>query len=522
MPTAALIQLSLDDIHPRLDGDARPLKPDHVLWLATSIAQLGLLLLQRSRFCTWTLGSVLGFCLALTGCNREMDVSSGDVVEIDSSGDIPSDVVTAACTLDEDCAAQMSCESGECVCAEGFDDCNGEPADGCEAGLASDDQNCGACGAACGDDQFCGGLFCQYAEDPHTISCGDQHTCAIRECGQVYCWGQNTSWEVGVLSRDYQPRPVAVPGVDNAVQISAAGSHSCALLEDGKVSCWGSNRLGQLGRGNITEREAPALVDGITDAISVRSGGLEGSTCVVHETGEVSCWGNNRLGQIGDGTRDNAPAPVKVAGLSDVVQVSVGNNVVCARKSTGQIWCWGSNSTLQIAESGSPVIQPYPVEVIARSDTKRVVSTYGGNGCAILQSGRLICWGYNEGGQLLLDPSIWASHEPVLIDGVTDVVDVGGGYDHVCALTREGVVYCWGKNTTGQLGSGAGASNTALFAAEPVTSLEPALEFSIGGNHGCALMETGELRCWGNNQSGQLGAIVGGYSLEPVTVGALP
>ena len=116
------------------------------------------------------------------------------------------------------------------------------------------------------------------------------------------------------------------------------------VWESGKVSCWGENDKGQLGDGEFGRdlySSVPVEVSGITDAVDVSAGWEH--TCAVHATGEVSCWGDDTNGELGNGAISNQePLPVKAEGIADAIAVTVGHLHTCALRSTGEIACWGA------------------------------------------------------------------------------------------------------------------------------------------------------------------------------------
>ena len=132
--------------------------------------------------------------------------------------------------------------------------------------------------------------------------------------------------------------PLAPPEYD----ITAGINHSCTINE-GRVLCWGSNMHGQLGNGEsgaAAYSSIPVEAQGITDAVAVGAGWEH--TCAVHATGEVSCWGDDTSGELGNGeTADSVPEPVKAVGLDDAVDVTAGHWHTCALRSTGEVSCWG-------------------------------------------------------------------------------------------------------------------------------------------------------------------------------------
>ena len=117
-----------------------------------------------------------------------------------------------------------------------------------------------------------------------------------------------------------------------ATAISTGGGHACALLSDATVKCWGSNRSGELGDGTRTRRLTAVAVRGLAGATSVSAG--YGMSCALLADGTARCWGDNRHGQLGDGTTTSRSTPVAVQGLTGIVAVSAGAFSACAVPTT--------------------------------------------------------------------------------------------------------------------------------------------------------------------------------------------
>lgn len=150
--------------------------------------------------------------------------------------------------------------------------------------------------------------------DATAVRAGEAHACALRASGRVVCWGYNRDGRLGNGETAWvQPTPVQVKGLRDAVAVTAGGEHTCALRESGEVVCWGNNNAGQLGDRSTKDRKEPVEVDGLTDATDVAAGGAH--TCALRASGEVLCWGSNADGQLGDGTTINRSQPVAVKGL---------------------------------------------------------------------------------------------------------------------------------------------------------------------------------------------------------------
>jgi len=193
------------------------------------------------------------------------------------------------------------------------------------------------------------------------VAAGYKHTCALLQNGTVQCWGDNSYGELGdgnaVLtserggaSTSHSSVPVTVVGINTAVAVTASdGYHSCAVLQDGTVRCWGDNVSGQLGDGSRTTAVTPVAVVGIGAAVDVSSGDFH--TCALLRNGTVNCWGLNYTGQLGSGssTSDSA-TPVEVSGVGTAIAVSAGVMHTCAVLQDGTARCWGDNSVGEIGD----------------------------------------------------------------------------------------------------------------------------------------------------------------------------
>ena len=200
------------------------------------------------------------------------------------------------------------------------------------------------------------------------------HTCALLVTGRVDCWGEDGYGQQGNGSLEQAHVPVEVLNISNATEVSAGGVFTCALLATGHVDCWGQNRLGQLGNDSTTDSDIPVEVQGIDDATQVSAG--EEFACAVLATGRVDCWGNNEGGQLGTGTTTGPEkctyqkatsfcsiTPVEVQGLSNASQVTAGGDSACALLSSDTVDCWGENRGGQLGD-GSTTASDVPVEVL--------------------------------------------------------------------------------------------------------------------------------------------------------------
>ena len=318
------------------------------------------------------------------------------------------------------------------------------------------------------------------------------------------------------------PFPWLVAGIDDAIAVSAGLTHTCVLHSDGTVSCWGDNNSGQLGNGekaggredNSADSVVPVQVKNITDAISIAAG--PGYTCALHRNKTVSCWGYNGAGRLGNGQigeEGSSAVPRQVAGVTDAVSLSVGFAYACVIHEGGNVSCWGRNWSGQLGngihsndEPDDTVNSAVPVPVKNLSGAIEISAGYA-HACALLKNGAISCWGKNENGQLGNGRFFHGRTTATRVDvvNIADADAVAAGDNHTCALREDGTVSCWGNNSYGQLGSGTPEAEPDTAEPTSVAGIAGAAAIATSENHTCAVMENGAVRCWGNNSSGQLG-----------------
>ena len=242
-----------------------------------------------------------------------------------------------------------------------------------------------------------------------TITSGGYHVCALPldPSDPVRCWGLNDYGQLGDGSTTSRSEPVAVTGLPGVVQAIAAGEyHTCALLVEGGgiISCWGINYYGQLGHDTITDSWVPVSVAGLTGVRAIALGASH--TCALLKSGAVRCWGYNGQGQLGDNSIVDRDTPVVSApGLTGVVSIAAGDYHTCALSEAGNVSCWGSNGDGQLGD-GTYQSSQFPVPVFNLSG---VVTITAGryHTCATLRESHVLrCWGYNWYGQVTGDTSL--------------------------------------------------------------------------------------------------------------------
>jgi alpha-tubulin suppressor-like RCC1 family protein len=378
-----------------------------------------------------------------------------------------------------------------------------------------------------------------------TVTTGSNHTCGLTPGGVAYCWGANSSGQLGDGTVTDSATPVAVSGALSFASITAGGNHTCGSTSGLVAYCWGDNTFGQLGDGSTTNSAAPVAVMGGLQLAGLSAG--TGHTCGMG--GFIYCWGNNSSGQLGNGSLINSSVPVATA-FGGWTFVSAGSNHTCANAFSGGLtaivgyFCWGDNSSGQLG-NGTMTSSAVPVFITSSGLAGYIFSTGSLYTCAALGPADLAgvpvssCWGANGSGQLG-NGTTMNSATPVAIAGGLNFYAVSAGGQHACGLfgtfppppSQNGappttsVAYCWGDNSSGQLGNGTMTSNTTPSAVAGGLNFG---SLSAGGSHTCAVIlnnsispNAGAVYCWGDNSHGQLGNSWTTSSSVPVNVAGSP
>ena len=249
-----------------------------------------------------------------------------------------------------------------------------------------------------------------------------------------------------------------------------------------------------------------------------------GQSCLLTRRHTVECWGDNGWGQLGDGTMAGH-GPVYAKGLANVVALAMNGNSACALVRDGRVACWGFDTRSSYGYPEKPTTS-YPVPTYVKDVAHAsAVSATGGNGCAIVTGGRVVCWGADGSdgtmGLSRLGPFGPRNLPPRQVAGVKEAVRLSYGYDHICALLKGGSVSCWGQNTAGESGHGAFPGDTEDVTVPPglVPGITTATAVSAGDGSTCALLSDHTVRCWGDDAFGELG---NGGSPGPRTVHESP
>ncbi len=227
---------------------------------------------------------------------------------------------------------------------------------------------------------------------------GSRHTCALKAGGEAWCWGRNNEGQLGNGSQSdaLTPQPVSGGHSFSVIRPSPASEYTCGVDTDGALWCWGRNTSEQLGDGTTTRRLTPVRVLGDRSYTTVSVGSTH--ACALATDGRAWCWGRNFGGRVGDGTQDPRPVPVEVVGGRSFIAVAVGHDHSCALTDHGEAWCWGSSGGGALGD-GTGLGSLVPVRVAAEEP---LVSISAGSSftCGVTETGRGLCWGSGSFGRL--------------------------------------------------------------------------------------------------------------------------
>jgi alpha-tubulin suppressor-like RCC1 family protein len=363
------------------------------------------------------------------------------------------------------------------------------------------------------------------------LGVGSRHACRLSDDGRVLCWGRADAGQLGTGGTPLRSTPVqAAAGSTRFASIAVGGLHTCALTPEGEAWCWGANNAGQAGLPQAITGDCGEPIHGwecvpLPHAVetALRFDALvagAANTCGFTEEGTVHCWGSNAAGQLGataSDTCDGLPCsrvPVSLAG-PELRAVALGSAAhVCGLTAEGKAYCWGSNADgqLGVGTLGGSRAVPTPV---AGEIRYRAIAVGGQHTCALSTDGMPWCWGRDilppgEGGVSL-------SATPVRIEGSPAFADLITGTWAACGRRATGAVHCWGINANGEMGITPVGLNTRISTPQPMAGNQGWV--TIAGSSGtfCGLDAAGDTWCWGHGADGELGPVLP-YSAMPVLI----
>jgi len=297
----------------------------------------------------------------------------------------------------------------------------------------------------------------------------------------------------------------------------ASASTVCGIKTDDSLWCWGLNGGGQVGDGTSgTNRESPTPVSGGGAWESVSIG--DGSSCGIKTDDTLWCWGSDHRGRLGNGATGSVSLPGPISGGGAWRSVSVRRTTACGIKTDNTLWCWGENDFGQRGDANTTTEQQVPLQVFPALNWS-IVSVEGTSTCAITVQGVRYCWGDNGSGQLGSSTAPDPQGVPVQTASSDRWVAVSMNSDSACAIRIDGRLFCWGNNPNIL------AQNSGSFTADTPTQVHGGgtwKKIVVAGGytaHACGIKSDDTLWCWGYNGTGQLGNGSTSTSYIPVQVG---
>jgi alpha-tubulin suppressor-like RCC1 family protein len=391
------------------------------------------------------------------------------------------------------------------------------------------------------------------------VKVGRYSTCAVTTNDKMKCFGYNNYGQLGLGDRTYRGFAKSHMGsslefvdlgagrtVNNILpfeDVLSVNYHStCVILDDNSTKCWGIGSKGKTGHGNTATRGdgatevgdgIPILDFGPDNAIQI-SVGLE-HTCAVLQNNNVKCWGESNYGQLGrNSTADQvvkptAATPVDLGTGHTATKVSTGYYHTCVVLDDGRVKCWGRNnygqlgygSTATLGDGASEMGDNLGYVDLGTSKTAVDIELQGYSSCALLNDATVKCWGYNAYGNLGVGSTANLGDASSEMGDVLITVDLGAGrtatniysgINQTCAKLDNGDVKCWGRNNTAQLGQGhtfdIGKSALSLgdnLAAINLSSTASITTIQSNEHTTCAVLSDNKLKCFGADYYGSRG-----------------
>ncbi|MBL8984609.1 MAG: hypothetical protein JNL26_20650, partial [Gemmatimonadetes bacterium] len=340
------------------------------------------------------------------------------------------------------------------------------------------------------------------------VSAGSDHSCAIAAGGAAYCWGDNTSGQLGTGGTTDSPSPQLVSGSLSFRSISVGARHTCAVTTANTAYCWGSDAEGQLGAVATSTCPTgvcalvPVTVNGKRSWSVLDAGALH--TCGLEMSGAAHCWGDNTFGAVGDGVstmRRYNPNPV--AGGGTWTAITAGAAHSCAVSSGGAAHCWGSNAVGQLGGTSTQACGSVPCSLspipVSGGTTFSRIDAGTEHTCAVSSAQVAMCWGANRDHQLGDDTAV-DRPVPTLVATTLRFTAITAGRTHACAIDTGGAAHCWGTGAV--LGAGATVVSATPL---PVALHQVWTAVEAGTSHGCGIVSGGAVHCWGIEDDGELG-----------------
>lgn len=331
-----------------------------------------------------------------------------------------------------------------------------------------------------------------------SISAGYYGACAVRENGDLYCWGTDEYGHLGVGKGELIAKPTRIEGLPPLRSVAVGNSHSCGITMQDRVWCWGRNQYRQRSESGPVDAIEPSEMTDAPLAKQIAVGTR--TTCILSTSGDVFCRGSGDEGQLMQEVM--WPGKMTIRTPEKIAKLVSFSKSICTVDVEGATYCWGD--LVGHASDGSRLYRWS--SVLTTRDTVSVAIASGvasevGDECAVLNDGRVTCWERRSADQT-------ANH---VIENISGATTLALGNSIGCALIDEGQIKCWGRNWAGQLGLGnfnePSSTSRLADASETVHGIIGATDLAASNHYVCAIAEDGGVLCWGDNRGSELGIV---------------
>jgi alpha-tubulin suppressor-like RCC1 family protein/type II secretory pathway pseudopilin PulG len=331
----------------------------------------------------------------------------------------------------------------------------------------------------------------------NSLAMGTFYTCLTKTGGTLWCWGYNSTGQVGDGTSVAKTVPTQVSGGGIWKSLNTSASSTCGIKSDDTLWCWGENVYGQVGDGTIVNKTVPTQVSG---GGTWKQQSLYTTSCGIKSDNTLWCWGYNNYGRVGDGTTVNKTIPTQVSGAGTWKSIYGAGLVLCGIKMDDTLWCWGYNASGQVGD-GTTVHKNVPTQVSGGGMWKNI---YNNNNsvCGIKLDDTLWCWGQNMWGQVGIGTSINKT-APTQVNGGGTWKGVVWSLTWMCGIKSDDTLWCWGSNGSGE--AGVGTTTLKITAPTQISGGGTWKGVYLGKASSCGIKMDDTLWCWGFNFYGSVG-----------------
>ena len=341
----------------------------------------------------------------------------------------------------------------------------------------------------------------------------------LKADGTVWTYGLNANGELGIGNTTSSDNLSQVTFNNDVkiIEIAVGEKHIVALDENGNVWTWGANNNYQLGISNTnTIMTRPQMLNLGEKIVKIAAG--YNQTFAITEENKLIAWGLNTNGELGIGTTESKVLPRKVETMKNVLDVKAGKSHTVVVTTNGEIWTTGNNSFGSLAGTD---YKRNTFALVGTEDTSNTdmnivyISAGEYHNLALTTNGKLYVWGYNVYGQLGINTGTIIT-EPTQIKDINGIHEISAGKSHSIILTKEGKIYATGLNSLGQFGNG-NKENTKEFT--QIDNISDVFSMVAGNTYSMFIKEDGTVWAMGDYYHGTSANRTTSNSIIPVQIG---